>query len=115
MDRTTSARVVPVTTLNDLIERYGHPDFVKIDVEGCEADVLKGLSSRVPLISLEFHSIEIDHAEECLAILANMGKITVRAIDMSCNWLGPRTEHISEYLRMLQSINAKGDLFVWVN
>jgi FkbM family methyltransferase len=115
VDRGTTARVVPVTTLDGLIERYGQPDFVKIDVEGFEVDVLKGLSSRVPLISLEFHSIEIDRAEECLAILANMGKIAVRAIDMSCNWLGLRTEHTSEYLRMLQSINANGDLFVWVS
>ena len=39
---------VAVTTLDALVERFGTPSFVKIDVEGAEADVLAGLSHPVP-------------------------------------------------------------------
>ena len=45
---------VPVTTVDALIERFGMPAFVKIDVEGAEPDALAGLSHRVPVLSFEY-------------------------------------------------------------
>lgn len=45
---------IEVTTLDDLIEIYGKPCFVKIDVEGYEYEVLKGLSKSIQYISLEY-------------------------------------------------------------
>ena len=45
---------VQVTTLDALIEQYGLPRFCKIDVEGYEAEVLAGLSHRIPALSVEF-------------------------------------------------------------
>lgn len=44
---------VQVSTLDALIAKYGVPDFLKVDVEGYEAEVFKGLSHRVPLICFE--------------------------------------------------------------
>lgn len=44
---------VPVTTLDLLIATHGKPDYVKIDVEGYEFEVLKGLTVPVPLVSVE--------------------------------------------------------------
>jgi FkbM family methyltransferase len=49
----TSIVNVPVTTLEQLIQEYGRPDYVKIDVEGYELEVISGLSESLPLISLE--------------------------------------------------------------
>ena len=64
---------VPVTTLDELVARYGRPDFVKIDVEGFEADVLAGLSQPLPALSFEFTTIQREVAYACLDRLAALG------------------------------------------
>jgi FkbM family methyltransferase len=50
-DRRQDVRMV---TLDSLIAQYGLPRYVKIDVEGFEIEVLKGLSRPVPYLSVEF-------------------------------------------------------------
>ena len=51
---------VPLTTLDALVARFGRPDFVKIDVEGLEDQVLAGLSEPVPILSFEFTTVQRD-------------------------------------------------------
>jgi FkbM family methyltransferase len=63
---------VKVTTLDQLIARYGLPRFVKIDVEGYEAQVLSGLSSAVSYLSFEFTPELMDEAEKCVARLCQI-------------------------------------------
>jgi FkbM family methyltransferase len=48
---------VPAVTLDALIQRYGTPDYIKIDVEGHEEQVLAGLSILPPLLSFEFNRL----------------------------------------------------------
>ena len=64
---------VPVTTLDQLIADHGLPHFCKIDVEGFEAAVLRGLSQPIPLISVEFIPSTMGIAHECLDLLDALG------------------------------------------
>jgi FkbM family methyltransferase len=58
--------MVPVTTLDALIQKHGTPAFCKIDVEGFEREVLKGLSRRIHYLSFEFTKEFLPDAAACM-------------------------------------------------
>lgn len=64
---------VPATTLDALMAAYGEPGFVKIDVEGAEEMVLRGLSQPVAALSFEFTTIQRDVASACLTRCEELG------------------------------------------
>jgi FkbM family methyltransferase len=64
---------VPVTTLDALIAAHGVPAYCKVDVEGFELSVLKGLTRPLPLLSFEFSREFIDNARECARYLEGVG------------------------------------------
>jgi FkbM family methyltransferase len=55
---------VKVTTLDQAMERYGRPDFIKMDIEGAEVEALAGadrvLSEARPTMLIELHGDECE-------------------------------------------------------
>ena len=66
---------VDVITLDDAVERFGRPRFVKVDVEGHELDVLHGgkgaLASKETVFGIEIHSDEL--GRDCRSLLERAG------------------------------------------
>lgn len=73
-ERWTETITVPVTTLDVLIETHGVPALVKIDVEGYEADVLRGLSTPVETVVFEYQADMPD--PEPFLLLSRLGDYT---------------------------------------
>lgn len=64
---------IEMTTLDILIETLGVPKFIKIDVEGYEFEVLKGLTKPVEYISFEYNVPEmLGNAINCIEYVASI-------------------------------------------
>lgn len=60
-------------SIDSMIERYGMPDLIKIDVEGYELSVLKGLTQKTNDICFEWHEEEKDNLYKILEHLQSIG------------------------------------------
>jgi FkbM family methyltransferase len=108
-------RQVPVTTLDDLIAQFGRPKVCKVDVEGFELEVFRGLSQPIPIVRFEFHKRELQRGLDCLARLEQIGQIQSANLT---NELG--THFLSEEWMSAQALRermvgldaARGDIVV---
>lgn len=71
---------VHVTTLDALIATHGTPQFIKLDIEGYEAEALAGLSTPVTALSVEFVQGSLEVAIACIRRLQVLGTYRYNAV-----------------------------------
>ncbi|MFC1607933.1 FkbM family methyltransferase, partial [Candidatus Latescibacterota bacterium] len=113
--RWDTSETVKVTTFDRLIEEHGVPAFTKIDVEGFEAQVIKGLSCPAGVISFEFTPEFLTSAIDSIDHLSTIGHVefnyslgeTMR-LELS-SWT--TAEDITAILNSLSGTSVFGDVY----
>lgn len=100
---------VRVMTLDDLIARHGEPRFCKIDVEGFELDVLRGLTRPLRALSFEYIPIAVERAVACIERVASLGDYRFRHSRVeTMRWVQPAWVPAGEMIATLRAL-APGD------
>lgn len=111
-DRT---EIVDTTTLDQAIAAHGRPRHVKIDVEGFEESVLRGLHQSVGSVAFEFTREFIGAAERCVRWLESLGFSDFNAVVgegrrfLSSTWSRPAA--LFERLGRLEDPLLWGDVY----
>lgn len=112
----SSKETVEVTTLDDLIRKYGVPDFCKIDTEGYESEIIAGLTQPLKAASIEYHREFLESARRCVERLNSLGNCQFNytlgeaPVLASKKWLDA-----AQVIRAIDSINVntlQGDIYI---
>ena len=113
--------IVEITTLDNLIAQYGKPRFVKIDVEGYELEVLKGLSVPIDYISFEYTVPEqIEKMTQCIRHIESLGMdmntVCNFSVGESMVWAKPSWVTCSEMIDLIETpefiASGFGDIYI---
>lgn len=106
---------VKVTTLDELIARYGEPRFCKIDVEGFELEVLRGLTRPLAALSFEYIGAARTLAVACVMRLSELGEYTFNwSHGEQHRWQSPRWLTAAETIQWLEGLagaSGSGDIY----
>lgn len=114
-----SVERIEIVTLDSLITQFGKPQFIKIDVEGFETEVLKGLSKPFGCLSFEYAV-----PEKINGVVSSLELLQQKFNHLQCNyaiennssfalheWLS--IEQMLEFVRTIDFTNSfAGDVYV---
>lgn len=111
----TKTQQIRTTTLDALVQLYGIPKFCKIDVEGYEKSVLKGLTKPIYYLSFEFTREFFEDAIKCIDHLVTIGRV-----EFNCSvgnsmellfstWVEP--QELYEKLNFMEDPRLWGDIY----
>lgn len=107
---------VKITTLNKVIDTYGLPKFCKIDVEGYEEEVLKGLTVKIPYLSFEYAVPEkLSGISKCFIQLKRIGNFECNyAVGEDMKLKLSKWVSAEELLDIITNMNQEsfGDIYV---
>ena len=113
------SEIVSVVTLDDIIKQHGMPQYLKIDVEGFELEVLKGLSAPISIISFEYLPGFKELSQDVISRLMTLGDYSFNVV------IGERAEfawsewqdhnHARKWLENLEVSAKSGDVFAKLN
>jgi FkbM family methyltransferase len=108
---------INVETLDNLIKERGIPKFIKIDVEGYELEVLKGLSQKTKYLSFEFMLPQFfKEAVDCIDYIS-----TISPIECNISWGESmklelpswlNSKDFKEYLSQAKTTSNFGDIYI---
>jgi FkbM family methyltransferase len=73
--RWNKVQKVQTTTIDELFREHGVAAFIKIDVEGFEAEVIRGCSQRPRALSFEFTPERLEPVFTCIDLLESLGPV----------------------------------------
>lgn len=106
---------VSVTTLDELIATYGEPAFCKVDVEGFEVEVLRGLSRPLRALSFEYLPPAHDAARQTLELVESLGRYVYNYSPIetmrysSARWLS--AAELAGVLERFRPLGRSGDVY----
>jgi FkbM family methyltransferase len=103
---------VEMTTLDQLIAEHGEPNFIKIDVEGYESEVLAGLSQAVPWVSIEWTPEFPENTRASLGHLAKLGNYEYNlSWGESMRFSKPQWRDMASMLAVIDEFEGETQLF----
>ncbi|MFK7825213.1 MAG: FkbM family methyltransferase [Oligoflexales bacterium] len=106
---------IVVKRLEDLIEEYGEPKFCKIDVEGNEYSVLKGLDTALKSLSFEYLPILNDATIKCVERIEKLAAYEYNWSETesmnfkSRNWLN--ADDMIQQILQIKPMARSGDIY----